>query len=240
MLTAVVMRCDVWWIAGFTGKKCGVNIDDCTPTAIKSCKNGSKCVDGINSYTCDCSGTKFAGPKCDQYGLSGFAQVPGGRGELFVDDDQREDDLGAATIKVKTYAMPGSTVEISADTKRGDGQIGIVASFKFRGAKLSTGSDWECSTDGGKTYRRAQVVAGRELPANVDAAAQYIWAKDAKQTAVTCRMHLPMKSKLTRTLARSPASRVRLRVSVLTRCVVALCVGVGVQTCLPAPALCWL
>lgn len=183
--------------AGFRGKKCGVNIDDCTPSAIASCKNGGKCVDGVNTYTCDCAGTKFSGPACTQYALSGVSQVPGGRGELFVDDDQREDDLGAAAVKVKSYALPGSTVEINADLSKSTGDAavpGLIASFKFRGATLTTGGDWECSTDSGKTYRRARVIEGRELPANVAPTAKYIWAKNLQQKVVTCRVRLPMKN----------------------------------------------
>lgn len=183
--------------AGFKGKRCGVNIDDCTPQAIASCKNGGKCVDGINTYTCNCDGTKFAGPSCTQYGLKGFSQVPGGRGELFIDDDQREDDLGANVVKVQSYALPGSTVEINGKLKTAEGAEavpGIIASFKFRGAKYSTGADWECSTDEGKTYRRAKVLEGRELPADVAADAKYIWAKNLNASPVTCRMRLPMKN----------------------------------------------
>lgn len=37
------------------------NIDDCPGN---QCQNGSHCVDGIGSYTCDCTGTQFRGVRC--------------------------------------------------------------------------------------------------------------------------------------------------------------------------------
>ena len=37
-----------------------VDIDDC---AEQKCVNG-RCIDGINSYTCNCTGTGFAGELC--------------------------------------------------------------------------------------------------------------------------------------------------------------------------------
>ena len=39
-----------------------LDIDDCTE---HGCVNG-RCIDGINSYTCDCTGTGFAGEQCEQ------------------------------------------------------------------------------------------------------------------------------------------------------------------------------
>lgn len=39
---------------GFTGTNCEVNIDDC-PGHI--CQNGAICIDGINTYTCQCPPT---------------------------------------------------------------------------------------------------------------------------------------------------------------------------------------
>ncbi|MEY4511173.1 MAG: hypothetical protein RLZZ450_3295 [Pseudomonadota bacterium] len=45
------------------GTQCDVaDKDDC---ARKPCLNGSKCLDGANAFTCDCTGTGFAGTLCD-------------------------------------------------------------------------------------------------------------------------------------------------------------------------------
>ena len=41
-------------LLGFTGTNCEVNIDDC-PGHI--CQNGATCLDGINTYTCQCPPT---------------------------------------------------------------------------------------------------------------------------------------------------------------------------------------
>ena len=43
-----------------TGKKCEVNIDDCVDNP---CKNGATCIDGIESYTCQCE-NGFTGESC--------------------------------------------------------------------------------------------------------------------------------------------------------------------------------
>lgn len=40
--------CDV----GYSGKTCGVNIDDCEPAP---CMNGANCTDMVNDYSCDCT-----------------------------------------------------------------------------------------------------------------------------------------------------------------------------------------
>lgn len=37
---------------GFSGNLCQVDIDECASTP---CKNGAKCTDGPNKYTCECS-----------------------------------------------------------------------------------------------------------------------------------------------------------------------------------------
>jgi len=184
-------------VPGFNGDNCENNIDDCTPAAIKSCKNGGKCVDGINSYTCDCTGTQRSGPDCTQYPIGkGMAQVVNGvKGELFIDDIERENDLGHNPISFKTYGLPGSTVEINA--KADEGKIGaVIASFTFRKGKYSTGTDWECSTDGGKTYRRAKIVKDESLvrPEGMDPNAQFIWSRNKAAREVTCRMRMPMKN----------------------------------------------
>lgn len=34
-----------------TGKMCHINIDEC---AINPCHNGGTCIDGVNSFTCQC------------------------------------------------------------------------------------------------------------------------------------------------------------------------------------------
>lgn len=37
---------------GFAGNLCQIDIDECASTP---CKNGAKCTDGPNKYTCDCT-----------------------------------------------------------------------------------------------------------------------------------------------------------------------------------------
>ena len=44
-----------------TGVHCESNIDDCISNP---CSNGGVCTDGINSYTCNCTGTGFSGHTC--------------------------------------------------------------------------------------------------------------------------------------------------------------------------------
>ncbi|KAJ8679887.1 hypothetical protein QAD02_015674 [Eretmocerus hayati] len=59
-------RCDC--PEGFTGHYCETNIDDCVPKkeGVPPCKNGGRCHDGINSFTCDCSGTGYTGDDCSE------------------------------------------------------------------------------------------------------------------------------------------------------------------------------
>ncbi|XP_043274627.1 protein crumbs isoform X2 [Venturia canescens] len=66
-------RCDFLYEAprctcppGFTDDYCETNIDDCAPNADGDvpCKNDGKCIDGINSFTCNCSGTGHTGLDC--------------------------------------------------------------------------------------------------------------------------------------------------------------------------------
>lgn len=39
-------------ISGFNGHLCQFDIDECASTP---CKNGAKCVDGPNTYSCECT-----------------------------------------------------------------------------------------------------------------------------------------------------------------------------------------
>lgn len=54
--------------AGFTGHLCQYDVDECASTP---CKNGAKCLDGPNTYTCVC--TEGAGPQAqaERRGRSG-------------------------------------------------------------------------------------------------------------------------------------------------------------------------
>ncbi|CAM9812022.1 unnamed protein product, partial [Chrysoparadoxa australica] len=56
---ADVSTCDCTG-TGFTGPTCSVNIDEC---ASNPCQNGGNCIDGINSFTCECA-SGFEGPSC--------------------------------------------------------------------------------------------------------------------------------------------------------------------------------
>lgn len=43
---------------GFEGKFCEINIDDCvSPAGGSPCQNGGVCIDGVNRYDCNCTGT---------------------------------------------------------------------------------------------------------------------------------------------------------------------------------------
>lgn len=49
-----VCRC----IEGFTGRYCEENINDClTENNTTKCLNGGTCIDKINAYDCNCTGT---------------------------------------------------------------------------------------------------------------------------------------------------------------------------------------
>ena len=50
-----------FFILGFHGSRCEVNIDDCSSSL---CVNGGKCVDGVNSYTCECP-PEWSGKYCE-------------------------------------------------------------------------------------------------------------------------------------------------------------------------------
>ena len=49
-------------ILGFGGARCQNNIDDC-PGHL--CQNGGKCIDGINTYTCECP-LEWSGKYCSE------------------------------------------------------------------------------------------------------------------------------------------------------------------------------
>lgn len=64
MSQSIVYKCDVFiyfWHAGFKGVNCETNIEDCLGNL---CQNGGTCIDGINSYTCQCPPT-FTGEFCE-------------------------------------------------------------------------------------------------------------------------------------------------------------------------------
>ena len=43
---------------GYRGKFCQINNNECDASP---CANNGKCTDGVNTYTCDCTGTGFTG-----------------------------------------------------------------------------------------------------------------------------------------------------------------------------------
>lgn len=47
-------------VSGYRGQNCEINIDDCPG---HNCQNGGTCIDGLNSYTCECPPT-FTGEFC--------------------------------------------------------------------------------------------------------------------------------------------------------------------------------
>ncbi|XP_021706793.1 protein crumbs isoform X1 [Aedes aegypti] len=48
-------------LTGFIGTRCEINWDDCKPNL---CLNGGRCVDGVDAFTCDCTGTGYGGTLC--------------------------------------------------------------------------------------------------------------------------------------------------------------------------------
>lgn len=51
-----------YFLKGFKGKTCNTNINDC---AVHPCGQGS-CIDGINNFTCNCTGSGYTGPTCSE------------------------------------------------------------------------------------------------------------------------------------------------------------------------------
>lgn len=56
----LLLTLDYVSIKGFDGPSCEVNIDDCRGNL---CQNGGKCVDSVNSYTCECP-AEWSGKYC--------------------------------------------------------------------------------------------------------------------------------------------------------------------------------
>lgn len=50
-------------LIGFRGKTCNINIDEC---ASNPCNQRGQCIDGINSYTCNCTGSGYTGLSCSE------------------------------------------------------------------------------------------------------------------------------------------------------------------------------
>ncbi|XP_046474666.1 protein crumbs isoform X5 [Neodiprion pinetum] len=77
-------RCDYLYqtpqctcVAGYTGMYCETDIDDCAADTNGNvpCKNGGKCLDGVNNFKCDCSHTGYNGSDCS-IDIDECAQMP--------------------------------------------------------------------------------------------------------------------------------------------------------------------
>lgn len=53
---------NIFLFTGYRGVNCEENIDDCPGNL---CQNGATCIDGINSYTCQCP-PSYTGKHCEQ------------------------------------------------------------------------------------------------------------------------------------------------------------------------------
>lgn len=42
----------IWFVSGFVGHHCGINVDECESDP---CLHGSECIDLVNAYKCDCA-----------------------------------------------------------------------------------------------------------------------------------------------------------------------------------------
>ncbi|KPJ20311.1 Protein crumbs [Papilio machaon] len=52
---------------GYTGRNCETDVDECAAAGVAgvACLNGGRCLDAVDDYTCDCSGTGYGGPRCE-------------------------------------------------------------------------------------------------------------------------------------------------------------------------------
>ncbi|KAK2721506.1 protein crumbs-like [Artemia franciscana] len=50
-------------VPGYEGFNCEIDIDECSP--VNPCKNNGLCIDGVNYFECDCTGTGYRGLTCD-------------------------------------------------------------------------------------------------------------------------------------------------------------------------------
>ncbi|XP_013166449.1 PREDICTED: protein crumbs, partial [Papilio xuthus] len=52
---------------GYTGRNCETDVDECAAAGAAglACLNGGRCLDAVDDFTCDCSGTGYGGPRCD-------------------------------------------------------------------------------------------------------------------------------------------------------------------------------
>ena len=52
----------MYFSIGFEGARCQINVDDCDGHL---CQNGGRCVDGVNTYSCECP-PEYTGQYCTQ------------------------------------------------------------------------------------------------------------------------------------------------------------------------------
>jgi len=90
--------------AGYDGPNCDNDIDDCATVV---CNNGGVCIDGIESATCDCSGTGYSGTGCDTL-VQNCAQSPCLNGGTCT-------DVGASRTCACPAGYEGDSCEINHD-----------------------------------------------------------------------------------------------------------------------------
>lgn len=49
---------------GYTGRNCETDVDECA-AEVGACLNGGRCLDAVNNFTCDCTGTGYTGVRCE-------------------------------------------------------------------------------------------------------------------------------------------------------------------------------